>query len=144
MHLSSWFLLKPKTCFRRHPACTFSFHDKTFGSCHVNILIFSIEECRLYIMILKNPHMRKHLIMTYFFSLYEAFQHKSCFMLVLIASRVTYNFADPSWSTVLTPLAISSKSQNNIGTDSSYFILQEFLLDSSTGKSVVLSHTRQW
>ena len=37
-------------------------------------------------------------------------------MFVLIASGVTYDFVDPLQFTVMTPLAISSKSQNNVGT----------------------------
>ena len=89
----------------------FSFHDKTFRSCHVNILILSIEECHLCIMILKNLYMRKYLVVTRFFSLHEAFWHKSCIMFVLIASGVTYDFVDPLQSTVLIPLGISPKSQ---------------------------------
>jgi hypothetical protein len=43
-----------------------------------NILIFSIKECRLYIMILVNPHISKCLILIYFLSLHEAFGPKSC------------------------------------------------------------------
>jgi hypothetical protein len=50
-----------------------------------NILIFPIKECRLYIMILENPYMRKSLIIIYFFSLHEAFRPKSCIMFILIA-----------------------------------------------------------
>ena len=44
-------------------------------------------------------------------------------MFVLISSEVSYDFVDPLQSTVLTPLAISSKYQNNIGTYRSYIIL---------------------
>ena len=62
--------------------CHFPFHDKTFGSCHVNIFIFLREKCRLYIMILENPYMRKFLIVNYFFCLHEAFWHKSCIMFI--------------------------------------------------------------
>jgi hypothetical protein len=152
MQLSSWFLLKPKTYFKQHLICSFSFHDKTFWvmSCKYSDILYWRRSPSYYDSEESSHEKMSHYNL--FLFLHEASWLKSCIMFILIVFGVTCSFVDPLQSTVLTPLTSSSKCQNNIGTHKSHFIFQDFSYATMvtieswrTGSSFVSCHyERYW